>query len=221
MSVSDKIEEARNCFHGMKESGRNNFQKYNYAELKDIVPIVRRICKEYKLKTKFDWDYENNVMTLTVTDKEDGSSDVSVIPLAPLSAGDPGKYMQDIGRIQTYARRYLYLQCFDIAVPDEIDDKDQRKIPKQKVQPKPKPAPKPAPKPQPKPEPVKEESEPTTEDIKEALDNVYDIIVNKGGAEFTLEKALFQLRRQYKDKPKLVEACEESLKTNSADKVET
>ena len=222
MVVSDKIEEARNCFQDMKESGRNNFQKYNYAELKDIVPIVRRICKEYKLKTKFDWDYMNNVMSLTVTDMEDGSTDLSVIPLAPLSAGDPGKYMQDVGRIQTYARRYLYLQCFDIAVPDEIDNTDQRK----KVG-KPKKVVKPvmsAPKnlAESKVEKVKEpmkEEEPTEEQVMEKLDECYHLIVEEGGKPFNEASALWQLKRLCKNKPLLLEACKKSLKLYTADKV--
>ena len=211
MVVSDKIEEARNCFQGMKESGRNNFQKYNYAELKDIVPIVRDICKRYKLKTKFDWDYENNVMTLTVTDREDGSSDVSVIPLAPLSAGDPGKYMQDIGRIQTYARRYLYLQCFDIAVPDEIDNKDQRKIPKQKSVPKPKPVKQVV-------KEVKEEVPPSEERVKEILDLAYERVTVDAGKEFTVASALWTLKKLCSNDLEL-NACKDALQLYTADKL--
>lgn len=215
MVVSDKIELAKNCFNEVKKSGRNNYAKYNYAELSDITPVVRRICKEYKLRTKFDWDLEANLLTLTITDKEDGSQDVSVIPIAPVTAQDPGKYMQDIGRCQTYAMRYLYLQVFEIAIPDEIDNKNQRSVYKQKNVPQ---------KPQQKNVPQQkqvtaEEQAPTEEDIKEALDTVYDLIVTQGGKEFTLESAMFQLQRQYKDKPLLVKACQESLNTNQANQV--
>ena len=213
MVVSDKIEEAKNCFNEVRKSGRNTYQKYNYAELSDINPIVRKICKQYKLKTKFDWDWENNLLTLTITDKEDGSTDKSVIPIAPVTASDPGKYMQDIGRCQTYAMRYLYLQVFEIAIPDEIDNKNQqRAVYKQK-----KTTPQPPKKEQQKQ--VNTEEQTTEEDIKEALDTVYDLIVTQGGKEFTLESAMFQLQRQYKNRPKLIQACMDSLNTNQADKV--
>ena len=40
MVVSDKIELAKNCFTDIRKSGRNTYQKYNYAELSDINPIV-------------------------------------------------------------------------------------------------------------------------------------------------------------------------------------
>ena len=220
MGVSDKIELAKNCFTDIRKSGRNTYQKYNYAELSDINPIVRKICKQYKLRTKFDWDWENNLLTLTITDKEDGSTDKSVIPIAPLNANDPGKYMQDVGRCQTYAMRYLYLQVFEIAIPDEIDNKNQRSVYKQKQVPQ-KPQQKNVTQQKPTQKPVNTEEQPTEEDIKEALDNVYDLIVTRGGKEFTLESAMFQLQRQYKDQPLLIKACQESLNTNQANKVKT
>ena len=207
MSVTDKIEEAKNCFGSITMSGRNNYQKFDYFELKDILPMVRGICKKFKLKTKIDTDLERQCFVLTITDREDNSSEEFTVPYAPISAGDAGKWMQDYGRCQTYARRYLYLQAFEIAEPDEIDNKDQRKqrksVPqkvektgtKTKTQPK--------------------EEEPTKEDIKKALDSVYYHIVD-GGAEFTYDKAVFKLKRLYNDKPKLVDACIKSLEINKA-----
>ena len=131
MVVDDKIQQAKACFKKITKSGRNNYQKYDYFETKDIFPEVREICNEFKLKTKFDWNQEDNCMVLTVKDCEDGTVDTSTIPLAPITANDPGKYMQDVGRIQTYAMRYLYIQVFEIAIPDKIDNKDQKRKVKQ------------------------------------------------------------------------------------------
>lgn len=204
MGIDHKIEEAKNYFNKMQKSGRNNYQKFDYFEVKDIFPVVREVCKKFKLRSKFDWDPKNDIMTLTLKDLEDGSIDVSTIPVAQVNVADAGKHMQDIGRCQTYAQRYLYIQVFEIAVPDEIDNKDQKKMAKSN--------------------PVKKtqtEVEPTEEEIKQAIDAVYDIIVTQGNKEFTIERALFQLRRKYKYKPKLVQACEESLKINQANQVKT
>lgn len=215
MVVSDKIEEAKwNCFKELKESGRNNYQKYNYSELKDIVPLVNKVCEKYKLKRKFDWDVERNVMTLTFIDREDGSTDVSTFPLSLIGGGDPGKQMQDLGRIQTYARRYLYIQLFDIAVPDEIDNKDQRKVTKQK------PASQPKPKPKPKlvEKEVKPEEPPSEERVKEILDLAYERVVLEAGKEFNLASALWTLKQLCNSDAEL-NACKEALKFYTTGKV--
>lgn len=210
--ITDKIQEAKECFQKMKQSGRNNFQNFDYFETKDIFPVVREVCRKFGMKTKFDWDVENQVMTLTITDTNDGTTDVSRIPVAPVTASDPGKYMQDVGRIQTYAQRYLYIQVFEISVPDDIDNRDQKKMQQKTVKKAQKTVTK-------KTEEPATEPEPTKEDIKKALDHVYYLISGYGGKEFTEERAIFQLGRQYKNKPKLVKACKESLKVYTADKL--
>lgn len=224
MVVEDKIQEAKDCFDEIVKSGYNSYQKFKYIELKDLNPIIRKVCRKFKLRTNFDWNLEENRMYLKITDREDKSEYIANIPTAPITASDPGKYMQDVGRVQTYAQRYLYVQVFEIAVPDNIDNQDQKRKPKvrnvnhlnkaQKSVPQSK-TPNPA-----EIAPLTEkEKEPTEEDVKEALDNVYEIIVTQGGSEFTLEKAMFQLQRQYKRRPHLIEACINALKTNTAEEV--
>lgn len=125
MVASDKIEEAKNCFGTITKSGRNNYQKYDYLEVKDIFPIVRQICKKYNLKTSIKPDLKEQRFTLRITDKDDNSYEEFYVPLFMNTTGDVGKQNQDYGRSQTYAQRYLYIQAFEIAVPDEIDNKDQ------------------------------------------------------------------------------------------------
>lgn len=180
MGIDHKIEEAKNCFKEIQQSGRNNYQKYNYMEVKDIFPIVREVCKKFKMRSKFDWKPEQNIMELTLKDLEDGSTDVSTIPVAPVTMGDAGKYMQDIGRCQTYAQRYLYIQVFEIAVPDNIDNQDQKKMQKPKQNEK----------------PVKTEVQKQVEPvkvshkrIKEILDTAYQRVTVDAGKEFTLDNA--------------------------------
>lgn len=208
MAVTDKIEAAKNCFDKVTKSGRNTYQNFKYSELSDITPIVRKICKEYRMKTKFDWDWENNLLKLIITDQEDGSTDVSVIPISPVNAGDAGKYMQDIGRCQTYAMRYLYIQVFEIAVPDEIDNRDQRKLPKKSGKKQPV-----------KKEKVKETStvEVSDERVKEILDIAYERVTD-AGKEFTLASALWTLKKLCENEEELT-ACKEALQLYTADKV--
>ena len=58
MVVSDKIEMAKNCFGTIKTSGRNNYQKYDYLETRDIFPLVREVCRKFGLKTCIKPDLE-------------------------------------------------------------------------------------------------------------------------------------------------------------------
>ena len=217
MVASDKIQEAKNCFKDIKESGRNNYQKYSYMETKDIFPIIRTICKKFKLKTQFSKDIwkDTPVMKLTITDQEDKSIEEFLVNVPVINANDPGKYMQDVGRVQTYAMRYLYIQAFEIAVPDEIDNKDQTKIDKKFVEKKGKTK-----------ESIKNaivtSAKPiTTDEINVALDKAYDTIVIKGGKEFTEESALWQLKRICKNNPVLLDACKENLRIYTANKIKT
>ena len=127
MVASDKIEEAKNCFGSITKSGRNNYQKYDYFEVKDIFPLVRKICKKYNLKTSIKPNFKEGMFVLKITDKDDNSFEEFYAPLFMNTSGDVGKQNQDYGRSQTYAMRYLYIQAFEIVVPDEIDNKDQKK----------------------------------------------------------------------------------------------
>lgn len=118
--VDVKIEQGKHYFlKGVTKSGVNNYQNFNYLELYDILPIVRKICTDLKMKTRVD--FTDNIATLVITDCEDNSSAYFTCPLAPVHDEDPGRYMQNIGRVRTYAMRYLYIQAFEIAVPDQID----------------------------------------------------------------------------------------------------
>ena len=216
MAASDKIQEAKNCFQDIKESGRNNFQKYSYLETKDIFPIIRTICNKFKLKTQFNREMwlDNPVMKLTITDQEDNSSEEFMVNIPEINTNDPGKYMQDVGRVQTYAMRYLYIQAFEIAVPDEIDNKDQTRMVAKKITKHAKTG-----KSINTSTAITEKSDVTIDEIKVALDKAYDTIVVRGGKEFTEAGALWQLQRICKNNPSLLEGCKKNLKMYTANKI--
>jgi len=214
MVVEQKIQDAKECFDKVEKTGYNNYQKYNYIESESLFPVVREVCKKFNLRTKFLWQVEEGKLQLIITDCDDGSTDISELPIPVFNDADPGKFMQNVGRVQTYAMRYLYLQVFEIAVPDEIDNRDQLKKP-QKSMSKPKPKSKQVKKQT--TEPV-QEKEPTKDDVKKALDVCYENITELAGKPFTEAACIFQLSRLYKDKPLLVEACKRALKMYTAEK---
>lgn len=106
----------------IKQSGRNNYQKYNYFELADIEPIILDLCDKEKLSTRFNFTVSEAL--LIIRDEETGEEVYYSIPLPVVNTHDPRKAMQEIGSLQTYAMRYLYLQAFEIVVQDTIDVHD-------------------------------------------------------------------------------------------------
>lgn len=113
----------------IKQSGRNNYQKYNYFELADIEPIILDLCDKEKLSTRFNFTVSEAL--LIIRDEETGEEVYYSIPLPVVETKDPRKAMQEIGSLQTYAMRYLYLQAFEIVVQDTIDvDNTKKTTPK-------------------------------------------------------------------------------------------
>lgn len=120
--VLAKIEQAKSYFEQgtITKSGKNNYQKFKYLELTDILPVVRKACKELHLVTKFDMDDTTAVLMI-------GDIDSKQKVYYPASIkdfdfqGNVGKYCQGVGSMQTYFMRYLYIRAFEIAVPDKIE----------------------------------------------------------------------------------------------------
>lgn len=105
-----------------KKSGKNNFQKYDYYQLGDFLPTVRSLLKKYGLASEVTFSKHKG--TLTIFDCETGMYRKWKIDLPDMKSTQPTKDMQTIGALQTYARRYLYLQALEIAEGDPIDAGD-------------------------------------------------------------------------------------------------
>ena len=218
MVVEDKIQEAKDCFGKLSKGGYNNYQKFKYIEAEDLFPIVREVCRKFKLRTKFDWAYDRSMLGLTITDQEDDSRTRFVIPLAEVDpTKDPGKYMQDIGRIQTYAMRYLYIQAFELAIPDEIDNKDHRNKPGQNVigskQTK-KRLQNTIPHSNQKQDTTKKAKptkQVTQKEVEQILDKAYTEITEKG-QKFDYAHGYPEIKKLCENKEELFNACKEALK---------
>ena len=224
MVVEDKIQEAKDCFGKLSKGGYNNYQKFKYIEAEDLFPIVREVCRKFKLRTKFDWAYDRSMLRLTITDQEDDTKTRFVIPLANVDAKDPGKYMQDIGRIQTYAMRYLYIQAFELAIPDEIDNKDNRKKPLQNVADTNHPKKNVKKKPithasKKKQDPVKKSKSTTKipqKQVEQILDKAYQEITDEG-QKFDYAHGYTKIKELCQDDKALFEACKDALKIKTVE----
>lgn len=122
-AIYNKIQKGKKIFleAGIKPTGRNSFQKYNYFEMKDIEPTLLRVCAELQISTRFV--FSSTSANLIIRDEEDGIEVYYSLPLPEVKVVDDArKAMQEIGSIQTYAMRYLYIQAFEIVVTDTIDN---------------------------------------------------------------------------------------------------
>lgn len=120
MSVHKKLMQARVMLQSreMKKSGHNKFAGYHYFELGDFLPHIQSIFNEVGLcgVVSFDRDYAQ----LSITDVEDGTMIVISSPMAAaeLKGAHP---IQQMGAIQTYQRRYLWMAALEIVEHDILD----------------------------------------------------------------------------------------------------
>jgi hypothetical protein len=120
MKVYKKLMEARINLQGTKlnKSGQNKFAGYQYFELGDFLPAVQAIFERVGLCGVVS--FTADIATLTITDIEDGSQIVLTSPMG--SAALKGCHeVQNIGAVETYQRRYLWVSAMEIVEHDVLD----------------------------------------------------------------------------------------------------
>lgn len=102
----------------LKKSGHNKFAGYSYFELGDFIPTINEIFFEVGLCGVVSYDSE--IASLTITDVEDGTSIVITSPMADanLKGCHP---IQNLGAVETYTRRYLWVTAMEIVEHDALD----------------------------------------------------------------------------------------------------
>lgn len=141
MSVNKKLMQARIELQGteLKKSGHNKFAGYYYFELGDFLPSIQSIFNKIGLCGVIS--YSTEYATLTITDTEDGTVIVITSPMAEanLKGAHP---IQNLGAVETYSRRYLWMTAMEIVEHDILDSGQSSE---DKVKPKPEVKPKPIP----------------------------------------------------------------------------
>ncbi len=120
MSVYKKLQDARIRLQKepLKKSGHNKFAGYHYFELGDFLPAIQRICAEMNLCGVVSFDH--NMAFLQINDTEDGTSVMFTSPMS--SAALKGCHdVQNLGAVQTYLRRYLWVNAFEIVENDQLE----------------------------------------------------------------------------------------------------
>jgi predicted CopG family antitoxin len=123
MNVYEKLAEARLKIaeKGMKKNGKNSFAGYTYFELSDILPAVNAVNKELDLLSVFS--FADKVATLCVINGEKPEEVITFeFAYSPDGASLKGCHkVQNDGAVQTYVKRYLYQNAYEIAEGDALD----------------------------------------------------------------------------------------------------
>lgn len=121
MNVHQKLMRARLVLQGKKldKTGHNKFAGYKYFELGDFLPTVQEIFAELGLCGTVS--FSADLATLTVVDAE--KPEASIVFTSPMgSANLKGCHeVQNIGAVETYQRRYLWVSAMEIVEHDALD----------------------------------------------------------------------------------------------------
>lgn len=112
----------------LKKSGRNEFQKFDYFELKDFIPTVLMKCEELGL-TGQDRVYDGMAI-LTITNSEDPTDERVEFSVPWVMSSTSNNPIQNLGATITYIRRYLWMMALEMVENDIVDAQDQRVQPK-------------------------------------------------------------------------------------------
>jgi hypothetical protein len=117
----------------LEKSGLNKFAGYKYFELGDFLPEIQNIFNDLGLCGVVS--YDASYATLTITDTDDGTVIVISSPMAAaeLKGAHP---IQNLGAVETYQRRYLWMTALEIVEHDVIDSSDKKDESKAKAEPK-------------------------------------------------------------------------------------
>lgn len=120
-----KIRQGREAFpkFRLKKRGWNNFQKYHYFKLEDLIPVDNALCTDLNLFTRLNQENEENIcLEVYDLDQDDEQKPVTFhIPSCVVNNGNITQGSQEHGNVQTYCWRYLLYQLWNVSESDEID----------------------------------------------------------------------------------------------------
>jgi len=128
MNVYKKLNAARMTLQkwDLSKSGHNKFAGYKYFELGDFLPAINTIFDAVGLCGVVSFTAE--LATLTIADIEDGSQVVITSPMG--TAALKGCHeVQNIGAVETYQRRYLWVTAMEIVEHDALDATNGKEAP--------------------------------------------------------------------------------------------
>lgn len=139
MNVYEKLQQARFLLSKkeLKKSGFNKFANFNYYELSDFLPSVNEIFAQLKLISVFNPFIDNNGIEhfkLTIYNSETPTEKIEFrVKREDAKLQNP---IQNEGAINSYIKRYAYLNALEISENDVVDAQDNRDKNQAKTSPK-------------------------------------------------------------------------------------
>lgn len=121
MNVYEKLQKARIELQSkqMKKSGHNKFAGYQYFELGDFLPEINRIFAELGLCSAVSFGKElAELKVINIEKPDEVVTFTSPMADANLKGCHP---IQNLGAVETYNRRYLYVAALEIVEHDVVD----------------------------------------------------------------------------------------------------
>jgi hypothetical protein len=119
--VHRKLSQARQKFHtlALRKSGKNSFAGYDYFELGDFLVPALKVFDEVGLGATIS--FTSDTATMTIVDLD--TPDQTIVITSPMgSAALKGCHeVQNIGAVETYQRRYLWVAALEIVEHDALD----------------------------------------------------------------------------------------------------
>ena len=125
----------------LKKSGENKFSGFKYYELGDFLPSIIELCAKYGLFTQITFTEDKGILNIVDCNAEvvqEGTpSEFRIVqyesPLKELELKGANA-IQALGGAETYLRRYLYMNAFDIVEADMFDTAEFEKKKKKKAE---------------------------------------------------------------------------------------
>lgn len=121
LKVLKKIQQAR--VEWLKElrekSAKNSHFRNTYFTLKDILPPVTKIFNELRLYSHFNLYKDHGA--LVIVDLESGEREKYILPIQNIASNFT---MQNIGAVNTYTKRYLYMNALEIEENEDVIERD-------------------------------------------------------------------------------------------------
>jgi len=133
-NIYEKMSAVKTKMIGIKKSGANDYSKYKYFELGDILPVLTPALQEERLFMKTEFSATEQIAKLIVIDIDEPESQIDFETKFAECNLRGAHEIQNLGAAQTYTRRYLIITAFDIVEADVVDagaEEDDKK-PEQK-----------------------------------------------------------------------------------------
>lgn len=124
MNVYQKLNSVRDQFHSsnIKKTGENKFAGYKYFELGDFIVPALELMNKNGLTAIVS--FNSSEATLSIIDNE--KPEDKIVISSPMSEANlKGAHpIQNLGAVQSYLRRYLWVAALEIVEHDAVDSSE-------------------------------------------------------------------------------------------------